>query len=229
MLCRDLDTALEQEATTSKRKRYTGLQGKNLKLCERILLELFCFKQSTPFHFPVKTSVPNYYKIIKEPMDFLKIKKKLLHAHFSHYEDCEAFISDVLLVFTNCYLFNGEQTVLGTMGREVQQFFCERVHAWLPHMKDNLANLIEEQKQTLADSHVKPVLNTAEQSKHVEKQKPLPYEHDDLWKPDIDEPDDDDDVIGSATTSDGVSEEHSDTTDDSRRRKQSKSGIVHIQ
>nr|XP_018670239.1 zinc finger protein isoform X1 [Ciona intestinalis] len=228
MLCRDLDAAVEMEMGPGKRKRVMGLQGKPLKLCERILLELFCHSKSSPFHFPVKNSVPNYYKLIKEPMDFLKIKKKLQPGNFQHYAGCEKFLSDVYLVFTNCYLFNGEDTSLGRAAKEVQKYFYERVQLWLPFLKLNLDRLEEDQRQIITEAVNKQVANEKPKPTSTDKSKPhIPYEHDSPWKPGQDETEEDDDVIESTPSSD-VSEEQTDLTDESRRRKQSKSGIVHI-
>ena len=42
---------------TGKRKAPLGLSDKDLKVCERILLELFCHPSSIPFHEPVNRAV----------------------------------------------------------------------------------------------------------------------------------------------------------------------------
>ena len=41
----------------SKRKVAVGLTNKELRVCERILLELFAHESSVPFHEPVSKSV----------------------------------------------------------------------------------------------------------------------------------------------------------------------------
>lgn len=50
--------------------------------------------------------VPNYYKIITNPIDFSKIKIKLQRQNFNHYDTIEDFIADVKLVFQNCATYN---------------------------------------------------------------------------------------------------------------------------
>ena len=50
--------------------------------------------------------VPNYYKIITNPIDFSKIKVKLQRQNFNHYDTIEDFIADVKLVFQNCATYN---------------------------------------------------------------------------------------------------------------------------
>lgn len=49
-----------------KRKAPTGLSDRDLKVCERILLELFCHPSSVPFHEPVNRAVCTFlYLYIK--------------------------------------------------------------------------------------------------------------------------------------------------------------------
>eukprot|EP00106_Octopus_bimaculoides_P009925 XP_014777367.1 PREDICTED: E3 ubiquitin-protein ligase TRIM33-like [Octopus bimaculoides] len=96
----------------TKRKVPTGLHGKELKVCERVLLELFCHSASTAFHEPVSKAVPNYYRIITNPMDFTTIKYKLSRQHFNHYKDVERFIADIKLVFKNCSLYNSVSVLI---------------------------------------------------------------------------------------------------------------------
>lgn len=50
--------------------------------------------------------VPNYYKIIKKPMDLTQVKQKLQLKHPQHYQSPNEFVSDVRLVFSNCAKYN---------------------------------------------------------------------------------------------------------------------------
>ena len=45
---------------TGKRKAPLGLSDRDLKVCERILLELFCHPSSIPFHEPVNRAVSRF-------------------------------------------------------------------------------------------------------------------------------------------------------------------------
>lgn len=116
----------------TKRKAPTGLSEKELKVCERVLLELFCHSASTAFHEPVSKAVPNYYRIITHPMDFTTIKCKLSRQHFNHYNEVEHFISDVKLVFKNCSLYNSDSSEVGKAGKTMEGFFHELVKNYLP-------------------------------------------------------------------------------------------------
>lgn len=50
--------------------------------------------------------IPNYYKIIKKPMDLSTVKKKLQKKHSQHYQVPDDFVADVRLIFKNCERFN---------------------------------------------------------------------------------------------------------------------------
>ncbi|EMP35995.1 E3 ubiquitin-protein ligase TRIM33 [Chelonia mydas] len=55
---------------------------------------------------PVDQRIPNYYKIIKKPMDLSTVKKKLQKKHSQHYQTPDDFVADVRLIFKNCERFN---------------------------------------------------------------------------------------------------------------------------
>ena len=50
--------------------------------------------------------VPNYYKIIKQPMALNTVKQKLQLKHPEHYHSPGEFVADVRLVFSNCAKYN---------------------------------------------------------------------------------------------------------------------------
>lgn len=61
-------------------------------------------EHSWPFLRPVSQSeVPDYYDIIKNPMDFAKIKSKL---NMGSYQINEEVMRDIELVFGNCDEYN---------------------------------------------------------------------------------------------------------------------------
>lgn len=65
-------------------------------------------KDSWPFNRPVsQKEVPDYYKIIKTPMDFAKIKSKL---NCGEYKTDDDIMTDIQLVFINCDLYNTNAT-----------------------------------------------------------------------------------------------------------------------
>ena len=52
---------------------------------------------------PIADNVPTYFTVIKKPMDFGTIKRKLLEVEYIKFKD---FLDDINLVFANCNKFN---------------------------------------------------------------------------------------------------------------------------
>ena len=76
------------------------------------------------FNTPVDPAVCIDYKdIIKNPMDFTKIKQKL-KTHT--YKNMRQFIEDVELVFDNCRLYNGEASWISEICKKVQEEFLKQ-------------------------------------------------------------------------------------------------------
>lgn len=59
---------------------------------------------------PAELGLPDYFDIIKKPMDLSLVKKKL---EDKVYHDIGEFKADVLLVFQNAILYNGEDSEVG--------------------------------------------------------------------------------------------------------------------
>ncbi|KAM9003093.1 E3 ubiquitin-protein ligase TRIM33 [Sarcophilus harrisii] len=91
---------------SKKGKTAQGLSPMDQRKCERLLLYLYCHELSIEFQEPVPVSIPNYYKIIKKPMDLSTVKKKLQKKHSQHYQIPDDFVADVRLIFKNCERFN---------------------------------------------------------------------------------------------------------------------------
>jgi len=80
-----------------------------------------------PFHQPVdakKLGLPDYFKIIKLPMDLGTVKKRLENNYYWSAKDC---IQDINTMFTNCYVYNkpGEDVVL--MAQTLEKLFLTKV------------------------------------------------------------------------------------------------------
>lgn len=72
-----------------------------VELSTSILLHTFI---AWPFLKPVSISeVPDYYDVIKRPMDFGKIKSKL---NLGEYRTNEQVLKDIEQIFSNCDLYN---------------------------------------------------------------------------------------------------------------------------
>ncbi|CAG5133116.1 unnamed protein product [Candidula unifasciata] len=129
------DTPISHEEITAsgKRKAPGGLPEHELKVCERILLELFCHPSSVPFQEPVnRMQVPNYYKIITQPKDFTQIRCRLQRSHPHHYQSIKAFLYDLRQVFINCAIYNKTGSEVGKAGKIVRALFESLVELLMP-------------------------------------------------------------------------------------------------
>lgn len=80
-----------------------------------------------PFHQPVdakKLNLPDYHRIIKQPMDLGTIKKRLDNNYYWSGKEC---IQDFNTMFTNCYVYNkpGEDVVV--MAQTLEKVFLTKV------------------------------------------------------------------------------------------------------
>ncbi|XP_038636028.1 transcription intermediary factor 1-alpha-like isoform X2 [Scyliorhinus canicula] len=101
--------------------------------CENLLLSMYCDELSVAFQEPVPASVvPDYYKVIKKPMDMCTVKIKLQRDHIQHYQRAEEFVADVRLIFKNCEEFNEPDTEVAHAGRTLEQIFEAKLAALFP-------------------------------------------------------------------------------------------------
>ncbi|HVW99735.1 MAG TPA: hypothetical protein VHA52_04720 [Candidatus Babeliaceae bacterium] len=93
------------------------------RAAKRLLNNLWKHYSAWIFYEPVdpkKLNIPDYYDIIKQPMDFGTIKTKL---HSNQYTKMQDFVHDVSLVFENCILYNGENSQVSIMCKQVKEEF----------------------------------------------------------------------------------------------------------
>lgn len=85
---------------------------------------------------PVSLKIPHYPSIIKNPMDFSTIEKKLMSSNPAkpdpnpnnpRYYSADEFISDFRLVFTNCITFNGPEHPISIAGKHVEALFDKQI------------------------------------------------------------------------------------------------------
>lgn len=92
-----------ETSNPNKPKRQTN----QLQYLLRVVLKtLWKHQFAWPFQQPVdavKLNLPDYYKIIKTPMDMGTIKKRLENNYYWNAQEC---IQDFNTMFTNCYIYN---------------------------------------------------------------------------------------------------------------------------
>lgn len=71
---------------------------------------------------PIELGIPEYHEIVEHPMDLNLVKNKL---EDGVYKDIASFEKDARLVFENAMLFNGEDSDVGRMAKELLDIFNE--------------------------------------------------------------------------------------------------------
>lgn len=110
-----------------------------------------------PFQTPVdaiKLNIPDYHKIIKHPMDFGTIKKRLENNYYWSAKEC---IKDFNTVFTNCYVYNKAGEDIVVMAQTLEKLFLTKI-----------ASMPKEEAEVLGQAkEMKPKKNRTERSMSV--------------------------------------------------------------
>ncbi|KAG7536177.1 Bromodomain [Arabidopsis suecica] len=69
---------------------------------------------------PVKLEIPDYFSVIRKPMDLGTVKSKLLK---NVYSNADEFASDVRLTFSNAMLYNPPGNEVHTIAKEIKEIF----------------------------------------------------------------------------------------------------------
>ena len=91
--------------------------------CLNILERLIEYKSSWPFLKPVKQEeVPDYYDVIKRPMDFQRMRDKIIKGE---YQNRESYIADVMLICANAKMYNIKSTIYYKCAAELEKYSRE--------------------------------------------------------------------------------------------------------
>ncbi|KAJ3253267.1 hypothetical protein HDU77_004667 [Chytriomyces hyalinus] len=105
----------------------TQLDLAQLKYCNQIIGKVRRLKDAPPFLVPVdpiRLGIPTYFDVVKRPMDLSTIQKKM-ETH--QYKTAHGFIDDCTLMFDNCYLFNGRDSIVGLMAQRLQVYIQQQL------------------------------------------------------------------------------------------------------
>lgn len=97
----------------------------NMKRCDRILKKLWQHPASQPFYEPVDAealNIPQYYEIIKRPMDLSAVRHNLEGEEFSTIWEFER---DIRQIFWNCYRFNDMSSWIAQQAKDLEACFNE--------------------------------------------------------------------------------------------------------
>nr|2WP2_A Chain A, BROMODOMAIN TESTIS-SPECIFIC PROTEIN [Mus musculus]2WP2_B Chain B, BROMODOMAIN TESTIS-SPECIFIC PROTEIN [Mus musculus] len=106
----------------------SGRLTNQLQFLQRVVLKaLWKHGFSWPFQQPVdavKLKLPDYYTIIKTPMDLNTIKKRLENKYYEKASEC---IEDFNTMFSNCYLYNKTGDDIVVMAQALEKLFMQKL------------------------------------------------------------------------------------------------------
>ena len=104
------------------KKLVNEIEDDEIKMCEswekiakQLMNSLWKVRDAELFHKPVdpvELNIPNYFEVIKKPMDFSTVKKKLNNYSYTNLKE---YCDDMDLIFNNCILYNGINSYVGEM------------------------------------------------------------------------------------------------------------------
>ena len=71
----------------------------------------------------IALNIPEYYNVIKEPMELITIENKLRQ---NEYKSPDEFVAEMNLIFSNCFKFNPSGTPVNQMGQKFKALFEEK-------------------------------------------------------------------------------------------------------
>ncbi|XP_041646362.1 bromodomain testis-specific protein isoform X2 [Cheilinus undulatus] len=99
-----------------------------LQYLEKVVIKaLWRHQFSWPFRQPVDAvglRLPDYYTIIKNPMDLGTIKKRLQNNYYWQGADC---LKDFNTMFTNCYVYNRPEDDIVFMAQTLEKLFLQKI------------------------------------------------------------------------------------------------------
>lgn len=100
-------------------------QSDPLFKCHDLLSSLKGHSKSSPFLLPVDPialNIPEYYHVIKEPMDLKTVSDKL---NEGAYNDFNEFNSDILKIFNNAMVFNPPEHFVHKYAAELRNYYLK--------------------------------------------------------------------------------------------------------
>lgn len=95
---------------------------------------------------PVQWNIPDYFDIIKCPMDLGTIKKRL---EAEHYNSVEAFAGDVRLVFENCIAYNSSTNKFNIAAKQLLASFNKSLASLKNQLEKQLFKRCEQRREEM--------------------------------------------------------------------------------
>ncbi|XP_073972080.1 nucleosome-remodeling factor subunit NURF301 E(bx) isoform X2 [Rhodnius prolixus] len=102
-----------------------NLGTKDFEQLRKLIKQIQTHKSAWPFMEPVDpTEAPDYYKVIKEPMDLQTIE---LRINQRYYKKLSEFIGDMTKIFDNCRYYNPKESPFFKCAESLESYFVSKV------------------------------------------------------------------------------------------------------
>ncbi|XP_071980792.1 bromodomain-containing protein 2 isoform X1 [Engystomops pustulosus] len=143
-----------------------GRSTNQLQYLHKVVMKsLWKHQFSWPFRQPVdsvKLCLPDYHKIIKQPMDMGTIKRRLENNYYWSALEC---MQDFNTMFTNCYIYNKPTDDIVLMAQSLEKIFLQKV-AQMPQEEQEIPNTATKSKHVKPPSSKPPVVTGGLTSAH---------------------------------------------------------------
>ncbi|KAL1536543.1 hypothetical protein AAHA92_29178 [Salvia divinorum] len=156
---------------------HVNANNATLKQCEGLLKKLMSQQFAWVFNTPVdvvKLNIPDYFNIIKTPMDFGTVKSKLNSGKYSNPIE---FVDDVRLTFTNAKTYNPPGSDVHVLAETFSQFFETRWKAIENKFVVITTHLVPTKSKGIEETGISKTLAPSK------KRKPSPRQHEVVQEP----------------------------------------------
>uniref|UniRef100_A0A182PDS7 Bromodomain-containing protein n=1 Tax=Anopheles epiroticus TaxID=199890 RepID=A0A182PDS7_9DIPT len=110
------------------------LSTKEFENLKKLIKQIQQHKSAWPFMEPVDPNeAPDYYRVIKEPMDLQKIEGKIDN---KMYQTLSEFIGDMTKIFDNCRYYNPKESPFFKCAESLESFFVQKIKHFREHLID---------------------------------------------------------------------------------------------
>ncbi|XP_058124580.1 nucleosome-remodeling factor subunit NURF301 isoform X2 [Anopheles coustani] len=111
-----------------------ALSLKEFDNLKKLIKQIQQHKSAWPFMEPVDPNeAPDYYRVIKEPMDLQKIEGKV---DSKAYQTLSEFIGDMTKIFDNCRYYNPKESPFFRCAESLESFFVQKIKHFREHLID---------------------------------------------------------------------------------------------
>ncbi|XP_039292245.1 nucleosome-remodeling factor subunit NURF301 isoform X2 [Nilaparvata lugens] len=112
-----------------------NLNTKDFEALKKLIKQLQTHKSAWPFMEPVDPAeAPDYYKVIKEPMDLQTIELRITDRS---YKKLSEFIGDMTKIFDNCRYYNPKESPFFKCAESLEAYFVQKVKGLRDKLVDN--------------------------------------------------------------------------------------------